>query len=179
LTAATTEDLSVEYLFYHAVQQMPAADPDQGTTFNATASALSIDGQPTEHVWPYSDTQAYGTSWAPPAHSEPLYKADLDLIQPDFDVIWDHLANGRSVVMGMIVTDAFYLCDVSGMLPPLVPDTERAGHAVLGVGSASNSANQFILIRNSWGAGWGMSGHAWLSRAYVEQHLIEAGTVTS
>ena len=177
LMAATSEDLSVEYLFYHSVQQMPAANPDQGTTFDATASALLSEGQPAEHVWPYADTQAYGAVWVPPAHSAPLFKADLDPVPPDFDDIAAQFLQGRAVVMGLIITDSFYHCDHSGMLPPLTPDTERAGHAVLGVGSASNGADQFILIRNSWGAGWGMSGHAWLPRAYLELHLIEARMV--
>ncbi|KDA01278.1 C1 family peptidase [Hyphomonas oceanitis] len=177
MTAAASEDLSIEYLFYHSVQQMPAANPDEGTTFDSTASALLSEGQPVDHVWPYADTQAYGVDWAPPVHSAPVYKANFEPIPPDFDAIASQFLTGRTVVMGLIITDAFYRCDHSGMLPSLAPDTERGGHAVLGVGSASDGTDHFILIRNSWGAGWGMSGHAWLSRAYIELHLIEARIV--
>ena len=177
LVATTPEDLSVEYLFYHSVQQMPAANPDEGTTFDATASALLFEGQPAEQIWPYANIQAYGADWNPPAHSAPLHKAHLDSVPSNFDDIAAQFLQGRAVVMGLIITDSFYQCDHSGMLPLLTPDTERAGHAVLGVGSASNGADQFILVRNSWGAGWGMSGHAWLPRAYLELHLIEARMV--
>ncbi|MEP0315140.1 MAG: C1 family peptidase [Hyphomonas sp.] len=178
LSAVTTEDLSVEYLFYHSVQNMPGSNPDQGTTFKATASALLVEGQPAEHIWPYADAQAYGADWTPPAHSSPIYKASLESESVNYDRIVDHLLQNRVVVMGLIITDAFYRCDKNGRLPGVNPDAERAGHAVLGVGHASDADDQFILIRNSWGESWGMSGHAWLSKTYLEHHLYEAGTVS-
>ncbi|MGB3625108.1 MAG: hypothetical protein WA989_04750 [Henriciella sp.] len=36
-----------------------------------------------------------------------------------------------------------------------------------------------ILIRNSWGPGWGDNGHAWLPPDYLVKQLAEAATVMS
>lgn len=178
LSAAIQEELSVEYLFYHSVQNMPGADPDQGTTFDATASALVAMGQPPEHIWPYAMTQAYGADWAPPTDPSPVFKAALESLPAQFDVIAKHLLQNEVVVIGLIITDAFYRCDGDGRLPEIDPDTDRAGHAVLGVGFGSDADDQYILARNSWGLGWGISGHGWLSKSYLEHRLVEAGIVS-
>ena len=39
------------------------------------------------------------------------------------------------------------------------------GHAVVGVGY--DDAKQWFIVRNSWGAGWGMKGYFTLPYAYV------------
>jgi C1A family cysteine protease len=91
-----------------------------------------------------------------------------------FDQIIAALGQGRPIVLGLVITDAFWRPDVSGRIPDLSPDTERAGHAVLAVGHGTNAdGTPSLLIRNSWGVGWGLGGHAWLSRTYVERQLHE------
>lgn len=54
-------------------------------------------------------------------------------------------------------------------------DTLEGGHAVVAVGY--DDAHKIgkdkgaLLIRNSWGTGWGENGYGWLPYAYVEQEL--------
>jgi C1A family cysteine protease len=47
--------------------------------------------------------------------------------------------------------------------------SERAigGHAVMAVGY--EDANQWFLVRNSWGSGWGMAGYFTMPYAYLIQ----------
>ncbi|MGE0374972.1 MAG: C1 family peptidase, partial [Planctomycetaceae bacterium] len=53
-------------------------------------------------------------------------------------------------------------------------DAISGGQAVLAVGYDDRrlgSTRGALLIRNSWGAGWGDAGHAWLPYAFVEHQL--------
>ncbi|MEW5705145.1 MAG: hypothetical protein AB1781_11265 [Pseudomonadota bacterium] len=37
--------------------------------------------------------------------------------------------------------------------------------------------DRHLLIRNSWGDGWGLGGYAWLPVAYLESFAVQAGLV--
>jgi hypothetical protein len=53
-------------------------------------------------------------------------------------------------------------------------DAIRGGQAVLAVGYDDRhgaSARGALLIRSSWGEGWGDGGYGWLPYRYVEQRL--------
>ncbi len=138
----------------------------------AAAGALADEGQPVETAWPYSPVQV--TPWAPPAITTKLHKTAMVPGKLTFGEVVTMLDQGRPVVLGLVVTDAFYRPDASGRIPDQNPDTERAGHAVLGVGHGISADEMaMLLIRNSWGVGWGLGGHAWLSRTYLERQLHE------
>lgn len=92
-----------------------------------------------------------------------------------FDGIIAALDTGATVVLGLVITDAFYRPDASGtVVADVRPDIERGGHAVLAVGyGADSNGLPALLIRNSWGDRWGLGGHGWLPRGYVERQLHE------
>lgn len=95
-----------------------------------------------------------------------------------FDDITKVLNGGHLIVLGVIITDAFYRPDARGRIADLSPDTERGGHAVLAVGHGVQvDGAAMLLIRNSWGAAWGLGGYAWLSRAYVTRQLRQTATL--
>jgi C1A family cysteine protease len=58
---------------------------------------------------------------------------------------------------------------------PTVFDAVRGGHAVVAVGYDDKrrirSTKGALLVRNSWGEGWGEGGYGWLPYAYVEGGL--------
>jgi hypothetical protein len=172
------ESLSAEYLFYHAVRNMPGADPSRGTSMPAVSKALFDHGQPRESAWPYLTDQPAPADWYPPAGKDELYFARLDIRQTTAEVIAGLIGTSGPVLLGLIITDAFYRCDPQGRIPNLVRDTPRAAHAVLAIGRGG-SDGRHILVRNSWGASWGDQGHGWLSPTYISRQLAEASIVIS
>lgn len=174
--ANTDEHLSVEYLFFHAVARTPGQNPDAGTTMAATSQALAQEGQPVEPAWPYSLIQAL--PWVPPTFSNPLFKTTMVPGKPAFANLVATLDEKVPVILGLVITDAFFRPDALGIVPDVTPDTERGGHAVLAVGHGLDLAGQeAVLIRNSWGSGWGLDGYGWLSRSYVDRQLHETASL--
>ena len=166
------EALSVEHLFFHSVARSPAANPDRGTTMEAAAAALADEGQPFEAAWAYESVQRYAPEWAPPANVGPLHRANLRIGAISLDEICRLLDDRRAVVLGLVITDAFWAPDAHGVVQIRSPDPERGGHAVLAVGHGRDAAGELlILVRNSWGDRWGFGGHAWLSAAYLSRQL--------
>ena len=153
---------------------MTAPDPSRGLTFEAASTALAQDGQPLEKHWPYQPLQPDPASWQPPQHTGRIYKRGT--LDPGIDLgtIAAHLTAGRPIVLGLVITASFMRCQSNGLLPALSPDPERGGHAVLAVGHGHISGADALLIRNSWGPGWGAEGHAWLTDAYLTKQLRRA-----
>ena len=58
---------------------------------------------------------------------------------------------------------------------PTVGDLPRGGQAVVAVGYDDSrryrSCKGALLVRSSWGKGWGECGSGWLPYAYVEEQL--------
>jgi C1A family cysteine protease len=143
----------------------------------AAASALADEGQPVETAWPYNAVQA--TPWTPPSIPATLHKRRMLVGSLAFDDITAVLDGGHLVVLGVIITDAFYRPDALGRVPEVSPDIERGGHAVLAVGHGTEAdGTPMLLIRNSWGTTWGLGGYAWLSRGYIARQLRETATLT-
>ncbi|SDE72180.1 Papain family cysteine protease [Bradyrhizobium brasilense] len=175
--AGIASHLSVEYLFYHSVERTPGKNPAVGTTIAAAAGALADEGQPIEAAWPYNSVQV--TPWTPPAITTTLHKRRMVLGNIGFDDITATLDAGHLVVLGVIITDTFYRPDALGRVADVSPDIERGGHAVLAAGHGVHAdGTPMILIRNSWGTGWGIGGYGWLSRSYITRQLRETATLT-
>jgi C1A family cysteine protease len=53
----------------------------------------------------------------------------------------------------------------------------RGGHAIVAAGYDDNKIigpdQGALLIRNSWGDGWGLAGYAWMSYRYVTEGLAQ------
>jgi hypothetical protein len=57
------------------------------------------------------------------------------------------------------------------------PDPMRR-HAVIAVGHGMVDGARAVLIRNSWGAAWGVEGHAWLPELFIEPRLTRLALLT-
>ena len=81
----------------------------------------------------------------------------------------------RPVVLGIVVTDRFEATGPSGVPDP--GGNPLGGHALAVVG---RTAEGRLLVRNSWGAAWGLQGDCLLDKGHVLQSdWIEAVSVSS
>lgn len=172
--ARLAEPLSVEFLFLHAITGASGGNPADGASMAEIGRALNAPGQPLEVVWPYEAIQLPLGLWSPPTALGKLWSTSSSQVPSDFDEIIALLDAGKPVILGILITANFGRCDATGLLPTSLPDPIRGRHAVLAVGHGVDASSGYLLIRNSWGLGWGLQGHAWLSRDYIDQHLCEA-----
>lgn len=171
------EHLCVEYLYFHAVARTPGRNPQGGTTLDAAAAALAEEGQPVEIAWPYTVDQV--SPWQPPTIVAALHKTIMKPGKLDIAGVVAALELGTPVVLGLVITDAFFRPDLMGRVPDRTPDIDRGGHAVLAVGHGCDQVGTpTVLIRNSWGVGWGLGGYAWLSRSYFDRQLHATAVLT-
>jgi C1A family cysteine protease len=88
------------------------------------------------------------------------------------------LHNGYPVVFGFSVPSSFEGQDIAtnGFLTYDPSDSIVGGHCVVACGYDDNLVNPnvpndtpgYILVRNSWGAGWGLQGYFWMPYSFVD-----------
>jgi hypothetical protein len=179
---AKSDALSVEWLFCAAKQR--DADPDDGTTPEAIREALLHDGQPEEHVWPYDDSRSHmDASYAPPElNGAASYQHASTRRPPTVADVVAALDAGTTPVLGITLTPLFhYASPTDSRVGPLAARLPVVGaHAVLAVGYGQDlhDGELHIVIRNSWGEGWGQSGYALIASGYLDVHLRSVFTLS-
>jgi hypothetical protein len=171
--------LSCEYLFYHAKKgdgSMPG-----GTNVTAIATALKAEGQPVEADWPYLTTLPSDLStWTPPSTVGQLYRADVTQFKsPNVVDVWNIVESGTPAIVGITLSAAFYSWDSEGVIDSDEPAETARRHALLVVATGLRNAERMLLVRNSWGTTWGISGHGWLSERYLKPRLIVSAKLQS
>ena len=144
---------------------------DSGAQIRDGIKVVANQGVPPETDWPYDITKF---TQKPPAKA--YTDAHLDravayqrLVQ-NLNQMKGCLASGYPFVFGFTVYESFESAQVeqTGHAPMPAPGEQQlGGHAVMAVGY--DDAPQTLLVRNSWGSGWGMAGYFTLPYAYVTQ----------
>jgi len=171
---STAEPFSVEYLFYHSVQ-LSHKDPRLGATVAHTRATLQARGQPVESDWPYAMVapESLLGAWNDPTTTQSCYKRLSSETSADWGQIVGSLKDGKPVVAIVDLSPSFYF-PVEGIID--IAANERATgigrHAVLIVGAGKVDGQDALLIRNSWGPGWGIEGYAWMTWADASSFLL-------
>jgi len=156
-----------------------------GTTLAASDAAVRGKGQTADSYWPYNDSLGAGTEPEPATATQATwYTADTIDIRLAHDGIEQlielALAAGLPVMLVIELTRQFEQPARQGEIavPPL---TARVGdyHAVLAVGAATNDdgTSRRLLVRNSWGSGWGAGGYGWLPLDYLIAFAVQAAAI--
>ena len=172
--------LSCEFAFYHA-QRRGHRSPHVGATLSTMLDAIGQDGQPVEADWPYLAAVPTDISaWVPPKTVTRVFRRDGERRSNHFDEIVSQLDKDRPVLVLMMLSDAFYMPDADGVViiaPGEMPDPTRR-HAAVAVAHGQLRGERAILLRNSWGAAWGVDGHAWLTEKFLAPRLTRVAILT-
>jgi Papain family cysteine protease len=166
----------VEWLFHGA--KLRDGLTDDATTPAAVRAALKEEGQPAEAVWPYDKLRVHGVgSYAPPSlNGAACYKRSSSTTDAKVARLIQALDAGSVVVVGISLTSGFGVAPrgiVGGSTGhgPIV-----GAHAVLAIGHCVNVGDgaTYLVVRNSWGPGWGAKGHCLIADAYLRRHILAA-----
>jgi Papain family cysteine protease len=172
------EPLSPEHLYFHGVQRTSNGHPNLGVSLLKILDALRIDGQCAETGWPYLDTlPADLATWTPPSTATPAHRHDSEPTLPRVGAIIAQLNAGQPVVITLLLGMRFYT-PIAGLVIAGANDANTDWHAVVAVAHGRQDTEDFILVRNSWGAGWGIEGHAWISASYLEPRLHQLALIS-
>lgn len=164
---------------------------DTGAYLRATMGAMVLFGVPPEEYWPYvvsdfdKEPTAFCYAFAQSYQALSYYRLDPPLIPRNvlLNRIKTFLAAGLPSMFGFTVYSSISQALTTGNIPyPTPRERILGGHAVDAVGYDDNmkikntnpggvKTTGALLIRNSWGTGWGSGGYGWLPYEYVLKNL--------
>ena len=151
------------------------------THLEETSVSLALSGltrlrHAQESAWPYGTP-----SWPAPRPSKARlskYQTTLPLWRKNpgsWDAVRRALANENAVVLTLRFVASAWLS--SGPEVDAPPGRKcPTNHAVLVVGIAETSDRlaESVIVKNSWGVGWGLAGYGFVSRRYLEHYVVRA-----
>lgn len=176
---------------YKVTRNMSHWTGDTGAFLRTTMGALVLFGVPPEEYSPYviadfdKEPSAFCYAFGQSYQAITYYR--LDVVGTTTIVLLNrikaNLVAGLPSMFGFTVYSSYGQAGATGKFPFPVPGEKIVGgHAVVAVGYDDNmkikntaagatETTGALLIRNSWGTGWGSAGYGWLPYDYVLKGL--------
>jgi len=189
-THGTYLDLSRMFL-YKATRTYLGLTGDTGAYLRSTMGALRLFGAPPERFWPYEpdafdeEPPAFLYAFALSYTALEYYRLDPPTAsKPDvLASVKRHIASGLPSMFGFTVYENLQTSDTGDVAFPAQNERVLGGHAVCAVGYDDDAVVTHpvsgeetvgaLIMRNSWGPGWGVGGYGRLPYAYLESGLAE------
>ena len=162
------------FIYYNERVIEHTVDSDSGAQIRDGVKSVHKLGAPPETDWPYDINQF---SQKPPeqAYTDAKnYQAILyQRVTPTLGQLKGCLASGYPFVFGFTVYESFEsqeMANTGHLGMPGTGEKQLGGHAVLAVGYEDSS--QTFIVRNSWGADWGIKGYFTMPYPYLLQGTL-------
>jgi C1A family cysteine protease len=162
------------FIYYNERVIEHTVDSDSGAQIRDGVKSVHKLGAPPETDWPY-DINQFATK--PPEHAytdAKYYQAILyQRVTPTLGQLKGCLASGYPFVFGFTVYESFEsqeMANTGHLGMPQTGEKQLGGHAVLAVGYQDSS--QTFIVRNSWGADWGIKGYFTMPYPYLLQDTL-------
>jgi len=179
---------------YKVTRNLMKVKGDTGAYLRMTMGAMVLFGVSPEEYWAYTDDDK-GFDKEPPAfcyafaqnyqaikyfrHDPPGTPANTLL-----EKVKSYLSSGHPAMFGFTVYNSIEQAEKTGRIPfPSPKERIEGGHAIVAVGYddkmkikdkyGGKETTGALLIRNSWGRGWGEEGYGWLPYEYILRGLAE------
>ncbi|MCR4320588.1 MAG: hypothetical protein NUV74_09685 [Candidatus Brocadiaceae bacterium] len=176
---------------YKSTRNMLHWTGDTGAFLRSTMGALALFGVPPEEYWQYvvadfdKEPPAFCYAFAQNYQAISYYRLDPPVTAKNvlLNQIKTNLAAGLPSMFGFTVYSSYTQATTTGKIPYPTPGEKIVGgHAIVAVGyddslkikntnPGAAETTGALLIRNSWGTGWGSSGYGWLPYDYVLKGL--------
>jgi C1A family cysteine protease len=164
---------------------------DTGAFLRTTMEAMVLFGVPPEQYWKYvianfdKEPSAFLYAFAQSYQAISYFRLDPPGTAKDalLNSIKTLLARSIPTMFGFTVYSSYTQAATTGKIPlPIPADRIVGGHAIDAVGYDDSlkikntgpgavETTGALLIRNSWGTGWGSAGYGWLPYEYVLKGL--------
>lgn len=161
-------DMSRLFIYYNERVIEHSVKTDAGAMIRDGIKTLAKQGSCTEKSWPY-DIARFTTKPSKKCYMEALDYQILSYARINtLEEMRACLADGFPFVFGFSVYEGFESQKVAktGVVElPGAGERMLGGHAVLAVGYDDEARR--VIVRNSWGTGWGKKGYFTMPYAYV------------
>jgi C1A family cysteine protease len=167
-------DLSRLFVYFNEREVEGTINEDAGAIIRDGIKSIARQGVCTEKLWPY-DISRFKERPSPPCYTDAL-KRKISRYERivDIDGMRDCLAKGSPVVFGIKIFSSFEGESVSrtGVVPmPRWWERTLGGHALCAVGYSDSK--QWLIVRNSWGEGWGDKGYCYIPYKYMQKYASD------
>jgi len=176
---------------YKVTRNLMELTGDTGASLRATMGALVLFGAPPEKFWSYeaenfeTEPSAFCYAFGDNYRTLNYYRLDPPGITAEalLKQIKTNLKTGLPIMFGFTVYNSISQVTKTGKIPfPTAGEKAVGGHAIVAVGyddgmevanpiKGGTKTTGALLIRNSWGTGWGEDGYGWLPYEYVLKGL--------